>query len=482
MLIIFMSISSAQAYTVKSGDTLSGIGSMFGITWQEIWSNNPQIENPNLIYPGQEIEVYNEFGDFVLGGSVNPIAGTTYNLSGGGVNSSATSITLNSLTIPQNDYVIQDSDLSDTFYITLEPGNRTRQEIVSCTTLTQNSGGTATLSGCTRGLSPIQPWTASSTLQFAHAGGSQLIFSDPPQLFNQFGALTDEETIANTWTFNQYPFGPGTAPTSSAQLADKFYVDNVINQGASTSTTATSGISETANAIETASSTPSTSNNAYLIPPQNATSTPTYSCDSSGTTGALCIPVAENDGKLNQNWLDLTETFAFTETRNATLHATTTDIDLLQVNGNATTTGALYVGGDLSVDGYFPIIETSASDTLQQSADTTNQTNSTGYTLSKEIETNLTGVVRVKFDLRTVLNNGQTAYGRIYVNGVATGTERSVQNGDQNFSEDISVSANDLIQLYHKTSNGDATYEIDTRNFRIYYDKSTVAETIVNTD
>ncbi|MCK5027961.1 MAG: LysM peptidoglycan-binding domain-containing protein, partial [Candidatus Pacebacteria bacterium] len=237
LLALLMTVSSVNAYTVNCGDTLSGIASQFGTTWQEIWENNPQIENPDLIYTGQEIliypdekaEVYDDEGNFVLGGAVQPIAGSTYNLSGSGVSSSATSITLNSLTLPQNDYLIQDSDLSDTFYITLEPGNKNRQEIVACTTLTQNSGGTATFSGCSRGMSPITPYTASSTLRFAHAGGTQVIFSDAPQLFNQFASLTDEQTIERIWTFDVHPTASSSIgyATTTYQYATKQYVDNV---------------------------------------------------------------------------------------------------------------------------------------------------------------------------------------------------------------------------------------------------------------
>lgn len=40
-----------QTYTVKSGDTLSGIAAMFGTTYQKIAADNG-IADPNLIYPG----------------------------------------------------------------------------------------------------------------------------------------------------------------------------------------------------------------------------------------------------------------------------------------------------------------------------------------------------------------------------------------------------------------------------------------------
>ena len=46
-----------QTYTVVKGDTLSSIAERFGLTLAEIEAKNPQITNPNLIYPGQVINV-----------------------------------------------------------------------------------------------------------------------------------------------------------------------------------------------------------------------------------------------------------------------------------------------------------------------------------------------------------------------------------------------------------------------------------------
>ena len=48
--------SSAVYYTVKSGDTLSGIASKYGTTYQAIAQLNG-IANPNLIYAGQKLRV-----------------------------------------------------------------------------------------------------------------------------------------------------------------------------------------------------------------------------------------------------------------------------------------------------------------------------------------------------------------------------------------------------------------------------------------
>ncbi|MGN1153144.1 MAG: LysM peptidoglycan-binding domain-containing protein, partial [Candidatus Gastranaerophilaceae bacterium] len=46
------SSSNVIKYTVKSGDTLSGIAAKYGTTYQKIAADNG-ISNPNKIYPGQ---------------------------------------------------------------------------------------------------------------------------------------------------------------------------------------------------------------------------------------------------------------------------------------------------------------------------------------------------------------------------------------------------------------------------------------------
>ena len=47
----------AGSYTVRSGDTLSAIAQRNGVSLSSLLAANPQISNPNLIYPGQQIHL-----------------------------------------------------------------------------------------------------------------------------------------------------------------------------------------------------------------------------------------------------------------------------------------------------------------------------------------------------------------------------------------------------------------------------------------
>ena len=49
-----------QFYTVRKGDTLSGIASMYGTNWKELASYNG-IDNPNKLYVGQKIRIDGSF-------------------------------------------------------------------------------------------------------------------------------------------------------------------------------------------------------------------------------------------------------------------------------------------------------------------------------------------------------------------------------------------------------------------------------------
>ena len=56
-------------YIVKRGDTLWDISTQFLVEpwrWPEIWQTNPQVQNPHLIYPGDELALFYRDGQPVL--------------------------------------------------------------------------------------------------------------------------------------------------------------------------------------------------------------------------------------------------------------------------------------------------------------------------------------------------------------------------------------------------------------------------------
>ncbi len=53
--------ASGTAYTVQSGDSLSKIGSKYGVSWQKIFeANRDKLDDPDKIFPGQELTIPQE--------------------------------------------------------------------------------------------------------------------------------------------------------------------------------------------------------------------------------------------------------------------------------------------------------------------------------------------------------------------------------------------------------------------------------------
>ena len=51
-------VAAAGQYTVKAGDTLSTIAVAHGVTWKQLFdANSGTVANPNLIFPGQVLEI-----------------------------------------------------------------------------------------------------------------------------------------------------------------------------------------------------------------------------------------------------------------------------------------------------------------------------------------------------------------------------------------------------------------------------------------
>jgi hypothetical protein len=117
------------------------------------------------------------------------------------------------------------------------------------------------------------------------------------------------------------------------------------------------------------------------------------------------------------------------------------------------------------------LVKLTASDNLQKSNDGEVSTGSDVYVLIKEIQVFRPGTVRAKWDMRTTGGGGsQYVYGKIYVDGVAVGTEHSQQGDTYNTytQSSVGIAAGSRVQLWGKINLTTGWY----RNFRIYYDKA----------
>lgn len=113
---------------------------------------------------------------------------------------------------------------------------------------------------------------------------------------------------------------------------------------------------------------------------------------------------------------------------------------------------------------------TVASDNLIDSSDTSVEEQGLVYVKKKEFAILMDGTYRVSFQLRTK-NALYQARGRIYVDGVAYGTERSTNlTTYTTYSEDLDLRRAELLQLYIKIQSNGGVTDAQARYFRIYGD------------
>lgn len=238
--------------------------------------------------------------------SFEPVGGTTYRLQSS-IGLANTSLTLSSFKsrsgIPWTMSLLN----TDIVYATLDPQS-TNTEFISFTGIVQNSDGTATISGITRGLSDFYPFTASSTMQRSHSGQSIFIISDSPQLFEEYGARRTDQNISGVWNFLSLPTS-SVVCTNQFQFCNKAYIDAGLAAGAPAAGYVIPGIGIVSTGLQMASSTASTTYNAVAYPnflsAENSTST------SNGVISALHAIITDNAGKIAQSFLDLTAAFTW---------------------------------------------------------------------------------------------------------------------------------------------------------------------------
>ncbi len=353
------------------GSLLAGLFGFGAAKLEKVSKRVNELETQNILL---EKALQDEPAQSANLGGFTPSGGITYRLRTS-IGTTDTSINLSSFK-NRSDIPLTMSVLNtDIGYGTLSP-QTSRSEFISFTGITQNSNGTAQLTGVTRGLSDIYPFAASTTLREAHPGQSIFILSDVPQLFEEYTLKRSTQHITGAWGFQ------GTAPTSTtcataSELCNKAYVDATANQGAATSTELNGGIVELGTISEAASASSSVeialSNKPRVIQTKDASSTPI----SVGPNGKHYVVITQASSTIHSDFLDRTASSSFiggvlinsasidaSTTITSTMTGTTTIANNLNVKAASSTDEKMWWNGvGLSVNSQ-PLSTFSASNTV----------------------------------------------------------------------------------------------------------------------
>lgn len=127
---------------------------------------------------------------------MNYVQAQKFKLAGSGVTSTATSVILTSMKLPDATTNIAMADFGSIGYATMEPGT-SKEEQISFTGISINvDTDVATLTGVTRGLRFVSPYDSVSANKFSHAGGSICVLANTAGFYGRI--KTETEDAINT--------------------------------------------------------------------------------------------------------------------------------------------------------------------------------------------------------------------------------------------------------------------------------------------
>jgi microcystin-dependent protein len=152
--------------------------------------------------------------------TVYPVQTGTFTLIGNGAVAGSTSIILQSFKdILGNNLTM--ASFGDKGYGTIEP-NTSNEDAISFTGITQNSDGTATLTGVASTLF-ISPYTEGSGLRASHAGSVPFLITNTAAFTATYPNKNNVETITKNWAVPD--------PVGVTDIANKQWVLTVVNGG-----------------------------------------------------------------------------------------------------------------------------------------------------------------------------------------------------------------------------------------------------------
>lgn len=168
-------------------------------------------------------------------------------------------------------------------YGTIDPNNGSQEESITFTGVTQNSNGTASLTGV-NSVTLYQPFVLTGNITKNHAGAATFVISNTSYFYNQI-------------------YLNATDPTSPQNIATKNYVDGKAFGGIGGASESATGTVQIATNLQAASSTSSGTVGRLALP--SSISTSTYNA-----SGALQVVVTQNNNKIDSNFISSSTLFA----------------------------------------------------------------------------------------------------------------------------------------------------------------------------
>lgn len=276
----------------------------------------------------------------------SPVQAQRFILSGSGSGLTDTSITLTQMKLPDGTTNITMSNFGSIGYGTLEPGT-SKEEQISFTGISQNGNGSATLTGVSRGLAFVSPFTASTTLRRTHAGGSIFVISNTAAFYSNFLSGINDATITSRFVYSsttppRYDLNPASfSAFPDTTFASLSYVNSVASAGAATATESVTGLVRLATRLQQASSTDAGPSIPLVLQAKYATSSP-IPFSGSGNNYAV---ITRDDGRIDPNFVATTTSDVYRFGGPVVFNTSTTTFNAGTVISGATSTAPLCING-----------------------------------------------------------------------------------------------------------------------------------------
>ena len=214
--------------------------------------------------------------------AIYPVQAQSFTLAGAGSSIGDATFTLSSMKDIDGNLLTM-SMFGTIGFGTIEPGFGSQEESITFTGITQNSNGSATLTGV-NSVMFYTPFTLVGNLTKSHPGASTFVLSNTSYFYyRQFGIVDNNSAITGFWTVPD--------PLSAQGIASRNYVDGKAFAGVGGATETATGTVQISTTAQAVAGVTNGSLGRLVLPSSLATSTWFI-------TGANRIPVTDSNNKL----------------------------------------------------------------------------------------------------------------------------------------------------------------------------------------